>query len=94
MESLRAGASGYVLKEAAFDELLTAIETVNAGRNYLSPQLADMVMTNYMRVARGEQAVTGLEKLSNREREVLQLIGEGNSTHRDRQGSCLSACAP
>lgn len=80
MESLRAGASGYVLKDAAFNELLTAIETVTQGRNYLSPSLADMVMTNYMRVARGETAVNGLEKLSNREREVLQLIGEGNSS--------------
>ena len=77
-ESLRAGASGYVLKDAAFADLMAAIQAVSEGRRYLSPPLADVVMTDYVRASRGEKVATAIDKLSAREREVLQLIGEGN----------------
>jgi two-component system response regulator NreC len=43
-ESLKAGARGYLLKEAAYTELMTAIKTVMSGRNYISPPLTDVVM--------------------------------------------------
>ena len=79
-ESLKAGASGYVPKDAAYTELLTAIETVMSGRTYLPPPLQDMIMDDYAQRAQGKQISTDLEKLSGREREVLQLIGEGNSS--------------
>jgi DNA-binding NarL/FixJ family response regulator len=79
-ESLKAGANGYVLKGSAFAELLTAISTVMGGRNYISPALSDTVMTDYVRRAQGEQRDTELDKLSGREREVLQLIAEGKSS--------------
>jgi DNA-binding NarL/FixJ family response regulator len=77
LESLRAGASGYVLKDAALAELLTAIKTVCGGARYLSPALVDFVVTDYVRQANGEAPASALNKLSNREREVLQLIAEG-----------------
>src|SRR5207249_2616762 len=77
-ESLRAGACGYVWKNnATLAELLQAIETVQTGETYLSPSLRELVMNDYVRWARGELANTVLEKLSGREREVLQLIAEG-----------------
>ena len=79
-ESLRAGALGYVLKDAAFTELLTAIRTVVSGRRYLSPPLADLVMDDYVRRANGQQPMSDLDKLSAREREVLQLVAEGHSS--------------
>ncbi len=79
-ESLKAGASGYVPKDAAYTELITAIETVMSGRTYLPPPLQDMIMDDYAQRAQGKQISTDLEKLSGREREVLQLIGEGNSS--------------
>jgi two-component system response regulator NreC len=79
-ESLRAGASGYVLKDAAFTELLVAIRTVTEGRRYLSPPLGDVVMEDYVRRATGKQSATELEKLSAREREILQLVAEGHSS--------------
>jgi two-component system, NarL family, response regulator NreC len=79
-ESLRAGASGYVDKNVALNELLTAIETVLAGRTYLSSESADVVKDEYLRWVRGEHTATELEKLTAREREVLQLIAEGNSS--------------
>ena len=79
-ESLKAGASGYVLKDAAFTELLAAIRAVMSGRRYLSPPLADLVMDDYVRRANGETTGTDLDKLSAREREVLQLVAEGRSS--------------
>jgi two-component system response regulator NreC len=79
-ESLKAGVNGYVLKEAAFTELLTAIGEVMNGGTYLSPKLSEVVMEDYVRRAQGHEAASELEKLSAREREVLQLIAEGKSS--------------
>jgi DNA-binding NarL/FixJ family response regulator len=79
-EALRAGVNGYVVKDAAFGELVTAIRTVLSGRNYLSPSLADLVTTDYIRRARGQDVPSELDKLSNRQRQVLQLIAEGHSS--------------
>ena len=76
---LAAGASGYMLKDAAFDELAAAIRAVSKGAIYLSPQITDVVVDDYAkRVADGDQSVFSM--LSEREREVLQLIAEGQTT--------------
>ncbi len=79
-ESLRAGASGYVPKQAAFAELLNALRTVRDGGTYLSPPLASLVMEDYVRRAKGTDPSSELDKLSPRERQVLQLIAEGHSS--------------
>jgi two-component system response regulator NreC len=81
-ESLKAGANGYVLKGAAFQELLTAIRTVMEvdGKSYISPALSETLMTDYVRRAQGDQQDSELARLSGREREVLQLIAEGKSS--------------
>jgi DNA-binding NarL/FixJ family response regulator len=79
-EALRAGVRGYVLKDAAFSELINAIKTVLAGETYLSGALNEVVADDYIRRARGERGPTELEKLSQRERQVLQLITEGHSS--------------
>jgi two-component system, NarL family, response regulator NreC len=79
-EALKAGAMGYVLKSAAFQDLISAIDTVMSNRNYISPALSDTVMNDYIRRAQGEEKSTELGRLSGREREVLQLIAEGNSS--------------
>ena len=79
-ESLRAGACGYVLKDAAFSDLVNAIRTVASGRTYLAPGLADLVTADYIRRARGEVEPSGLDKLSARERQVLQLVAAGHSS--------------
>jgi DNA-binding NarL/FixJ family response regulator len=80
LEALRAGASGYVLKDAAVEELLAAIRSVVGGRRYLSPLLADLVMEDYVQRAAGRDLSSDLDKLSVREREILQLVAEGNSS--------------
>ena len=78
-EMLKAGASGYLLKDCAFEELITAIKTVREGKIYLSPSIADIIVENYVRPSDGsEKSVFSL--LSQREREVLQLLSEGKTT--------------
>ena len=76
---LAAGASGYLPKECAFDELATAIREVMAGRTYLSSAIASTVTTDYVRriAAMDAQPVS---PLTPREREILQLVAEGKST--------------
>lgn len=79
-ESLRAGASAYVLKDAAFSELEAAIREVVAGRRYLSPAVSGVVLDDYIQRVRNDAVPTVLEKLSSREREVLQLIAESKTS--------------
>jgi DNA-binding NarL/FixJ family response regulator len=78
-ESLRAGASGYVLKDCAIDELLTAIRTVAQNRPYLCSSVAENVIKDYVGMTQ-TQTESVFSILSAREREVLQLLAEGWST--------------
>lgn len=78
-QMLKAGASGYILKDSAFEELVQAIETVAKGKTYLSPQIAGTVVTEFKRTARDDDG-TVFTLLTEREREVLQQISEGCST--------------
>ncbi|OHE75773.1 MAG: DNA-binding response regulator [Verrucomicrobia bacterium GWF2_62_7] len=75
----KAGASGYLLKDGAFEELAHAIRTVAAGHTYLCPRIAKTVVKDYLRDAQ-TAASSGGHALSDREREVLQLVAEGRST--------------
>ena len=74
---LKAGASGYVLKDKAFEELASAVVTVMSGRTYLSPRIMEVVLQDYLRRSTEEGATSGL---TDREREVLQLVAEGATT--------------
>jgi DNA-binding NarL/FixJ family response regulator len=78
-ESLAAGASAYLLKDAAFTELLTAIREVVAGRLYLSQAVSSVALDDYVHRVRRGAPPGGLDKLSGREREVLQLIAESKT---------------
>ena len=73
---LRAGALGYVLKEAAFEELAHAIRTVATGKPYLSPSVAGFVIEEFVRQV-STSASKSLEILTSRETEVLKLLAEG-----------------
>ena len=76
---MRAGATGYVVKECAFRELELAIRTVSAGHSYLSPLVTDVMLEDYLtRYNNNEQGVE--PELTHREREVFQLLAEGHST--------------
>lgn len=79
MAMLKAGASGYLLKDCALEELTNALHTIVAGKTYLSPSITDVVIQNYVHPSGGDdQSVFSV--LSQREREVLQLMSEGNTT--------------
>jgi len=73
---LEAGASGYLLKDCAFEELARAIRQVAGGMTYLSPKISEVVVKGYLHKAPG-QFQTPCSMLSPREREILQLLAEG-----------------
>jgi DNA-binding NarL/FixJ family response regulator len=75
--ALQAGAKGYLLKESAGAELVAAIKSVHAGRRYLSQKITETVVDDYIRE---HHPTEPLGKLSNRERQILQLVAEGKST--------------
>lgn len=77
---LKAGASGYLLKDCAFEEMAGAIRAVADGGTYLSPGVAGAVIQDYVRRLSDSDTPTVTSALTPREREVLQLLAEGNST--------------
>ena len=77
---LRAGASGYLLKDCASQELANAILQVAGGKKYLSPEITGVVIDDVLLAGSSEEEATAASQLSPREREVLQLIAEGWST--------------
>jgi DNA-binding NarL/FixJ family response regulator len=79
VETLAAGARGYLLKDCASEELVRGIRTVAADETYLSPKVADIIVRDYMkRLPESQQP--DLAIISSREGEVLQLIAEGLNT--------------
>ena len=79
LRCLRAGARGYILKESAEHELIAAIRAVVAGRSYFSPKVSGLLRQDHVAQLRRSGAEDRFELLTGREREILQLIGEGNS---------------
>jgi len=73
---LQAGASGFLLKDCASQELTNAIRTVARDKHYLSPEIAGVLIEDYVSLASATESVTSAS-LTSREREVLQLIAEG-----------------
>ncbi|MGO9241133.1 MAG: response regulator [Bryobacteraceae bacterium] len=73
-EILRAGARGYLLKDAVDEDLIAAVRAVSRGEGYLSPGVADAVLTDYR-----QHVSDPIDLLTSREREVLQLIAEGKT---------------
>ncbi len=77
---LRAGASGYLIKKTAPEELILAIKTVFQGHSFLSPAISNTVIDAYVRRADEMTAEDHYEILTEREREILQLVAEGRTS--------------
>lgn len=77
--ALRAGAMGYVVKEQAAEEILTAVRTVLAGQIYLTRAMAAIILHHFVGAGQGTNCA-GFEQLTDRELHVLQLLGAGMST--------------
>jgi len=78
--ALEAGAVGYLLKEAGAEELIVAITEGAQGNAYLSPPLSHRLIAQYLGPRRRRRGSGGKPALTGREREVLQLLAEGQST--------------
>ena len=78
-QALRAGASGYLLKESAGKEVAEAVRSVHARRRYLCRQITETVIDDYMRKYETLPAKSPLESLSSREREILQFMVDGKT---------------
>jgi DNA-binding NarL/FixJ family response regulator len=77
LEAFEAGADGYCIKDASREELMLAIKSVLEGRRYISPIIAGNLMEGYLEERKKLKKNTAWDTITQREREVLKLLGEG-----------------
>jgi DNA-binding NarL/FixJ family response regulator len=90
LAALKAGANGYLLKDATYAELKLGIEYVLSGKTYLSPEVSARMVTSYIEGAAPEKANSSLDTLTQRERQVLKLVAEGYPNRRIADYLCIS----
>lgn len=79
IQALKAGATGYLLKDSADTDLLRAVAAVASGKSFFSPAVAKVMLDDYVRHLSEKGIADRYESLSEREREVFQLVAEGHS---------------
>ena len=79
IQALKAGAKGYMLKDSADTDLIRAVLAVAAGKSFFSPAVAKVMLDDYVRHLADKGIVDRFESLSEREREIFQLVAEGHS---------------
>jgi RNA polymerase sigma factor (sigma-70 family) len=77
--ALQAGAKGYLLKDSAGKDLIKAIATIASGKTFFSPAVAKLMLDDYVRRVADTKVVDKYDSLSEREREIFQLIAEARS---------------
>jgi len=90
LATFKAGADGYVLKEATHEELLMAIKSVLKGKSYISPEISEKVLEGYLEGRKRLKSQTSWETLTSREREILKLIAEGYKNKEIAEELCIS----
>src|SRR5210317_1627839 len=90
LTTLKAGADGYVLKDATHEELVMTIKNVMGGNSYLSPGVSENVIEGYREGRESNRSASPWETLSQREREVLKLIAEGFKNKEIAEDLCIS----
>ncbi len=90
LEAFQSGADGYCLKDSTHEELLMAIRSVLSGKTYLSPDISEKVLTGYLEGKKSFKTSTSWDSLTQREREILKLIGEGYKNKEISDYLCIS----
>jgi two-component system response regulator NreC len=90
LEALKNGADGYVLKDASHAELMMAINKVLEGKRYLSADISGKVIDGYLEGRKTLESKSTWETLTQREREILKLIAEGNKNKEIADYLCIS----
>jgi DNA-binding NarL/FixJ family response regulator len=91
LASLKAGANGYVLKDATQNELMTATERVLNGKTYLSAEITEKVVNSYLNTNNvSQEPVTRWDTVTQRERQILKLIAEGHTNKSMAEYLCIS----
>jgi two-component system, NarL family, response regulator NreC len=91
LATLKAGADGYVLKDATHSELMLAIDCTFSGKSYLSPGISEKVIEGYLEGRRTVKSSTSWDSLTQREREILKMIAEGYKNKDIADYLCISA---
>ena len=91
LATLKAGADGYVLKDATHNELMLAIDCVFSGRCYLSPGISEKVIEGYLDGRKTVKTTTSWDNLTQREREILKMIAEGYKNKDIADYLCISS---
>ena len=87
---LKAGATGYLLKDSADVDLLQAVDAVSKGKSFFSPGIAKVMLDDYVRQLADKGITDRYESLSEREREIFQLIAEGKANKEIAALLCIS----
>ncbi|HOP35902.1 MAG TPA: response regulator transcription factor [Syntrophales bacterium] len=90
LEVFNSGGDGYCLKSSGKDDLMTAINTVLSGKPYVSPEISGLVLQGYLESRRKSRMISSLETLTQREKEVLKLVGEGFQNKEIADYLCIS----
>jgi two-component system response regulator NreC len=90
IQAVQAGARGYLLKDSADTDLIRAVEAVGAGKSFFSPAAARVMLDDYVRHLAAKGVVDRFDALSEREREVFQLVAEGHTNKAVADILCIS----
>jgi DNA-binding NarL/FixJ family response regulator len=90
LESFHAGLDGYCLKDANSSELLMAINRVLEGKTYLSPGISEKVLVGFLEEKKKFKTITSWDSITQREKEVLKLVGEGYKNKEIADYLCIS----
>ena len=91
LEAFESGANGYCLKKDSHAELLAAIKNILSGKSFISPAISSKVLEGYLEGRKKLKKKTSLETLTQREKEVLKLVGEGYSSIEIGDILCISS---